>query len=174
MSAKTSIINRYIFNEIANPTALGLLLFSSLLIVNYFFEIAEKAIRYSIPLVTVLKLLSYYMPAVFVQTIPMAILLGILFGFSRLSADSEITAMRSCGVSYWSMLKPVAYLAVIGWLITSVLYHYIVSASNHAIVRETIKLTVEANGLGIVNTPSSGLMASGCLTNCSFSLEYQT
>ena len=35
------------------------------------------------------------MPSILVLTIPMSVLLGILIGFSRLSADSEITALRA-------------------------------------------------------------------------------
>ena len=156
-------MSRYVFYEIASPTGLGLLLFSSLLIINYFFEIAEKAIKHSIPLYTVLKLLLFYLPAVFVQTIPMAVLLGTLFGFSRLSADSEITAMRSCGISYKAMLKPVICLAVTAWLLTSVLYHYIVPRSNHAIVQETLKLTLSANPVEMIKPRVFSELRAGIL-----------
>ena len=44
-------------------------------------------------------------------TIPMALLLGILFGLGRLSADREFVALQACGVSVFRVLRPIALLA---------------------------------------------------------------
>ena len=41
-------------------------------------------------------------------TIPMAVLLGILIGFGRLSADREFVALQACGVSLYRLLRPIA------------------------------------------------------------------
>jgi len=40
-------------------------------------------------------------------TLPMAVLVAVLYGFSQLGADSELTAMRANGVSVFQMLRPV-------------------------------------------------------------------
>ena len=39
-------------------------------------------------------------------TIPMALLLGVLFGLGRLSADREFVAMQACGVSIFRLMRP--------------------------------------------------------------------
>ena len=52
-------------------------------------------------------------------TIPMALLLGILVGFGRLSADREFVAMQACGVSLLRLLRPVALVAVLGTAATA-------------------------------------------------------
>jgi LPS export ABC transporter permease LptG/LPS export ABC transporter permease LptF len=51
----------------------------------------------------------------FTVTIPMAVLVGILLGLSRLAADSEITAMRASGIGVWSFVRVVSMVAVAGW-----------------------------------------------------------
>ncbi len=53
-------------------------------------------------------------------TVPMGVLTGILVGLGRLSGDNEILAMRACGVSARSMLRPLATLATIGLAVCAV------------------------------------------------------
>ena len=43
----------------------------------------------------------------------MALLLAILFGLGRLSADREFVALQACGVSIFRMLRPIALLAAV-------------------------------------------------------------
>ena len=46
-------------------------------------------------------------------TVPLALLVASVLVFSRLSADSEIAAMRACGVNLLSVMKhPVAFAAL--------------------------------------------------------------
>ncbi|MBQ4106325.1 MAG: LptF/LptG family permease [Lentisphaeria bacterium] len=47
------------------------------------------------------------MPRVLTFTIPWAVLVGVMLVFGRLSADSEITAMRACGVSLLQIMSPI-------------------------------------------------------------------
>jgi LPS export ABC transporter permease LptG/LPS export ABC transporter permease LptF len=54
------------------------------------------------------------LPNMFTVTIPMAVLVGILLGLSRLASDSEITAMRASGVGVWSFVGVVAIVAFTG------------------------------------------------------------
>ena len=58
-------------------------------------------------------------PQALCLTIPMAVLLGILVGFGRLSADREFVAMQACGVSLMRLLRPVAIIALLGTAATA-------------------------------------------------------
>jgi LPS export ABC transporter permease LptG len=49
----------------------------------------------------------------------MALLLGILVGFGRMSADREFVALQACGVSLFRLLRPIALLATIGTAATA-------------------------------------------------------
>ena len=57
-------------------------------------------------------MLALLLPQALGLTIPMALLLGILIGFGRLSADREFVALQACGISIFRVLRPVAGLAV--------------------------------------------------------------
>ena len=50
---------------------------------------------------------SPLLPQALSLTIPMSVLLGILIGFGRLSADREFVAMQACGVSLMRLLRPI-------------------------------------------------------------------
>jgi LPS export ABC transporter permease LptG/LPS export ABC transporter permease LptF len=56
-----------------------------------------------------------YVPNVLTFTIPMAVLVGILTGFGRMSSDSEIIALRATGVSMVRLLAPVLALGILAF-----------------------------------------------------------
>lgn len=60
-----------------------------------------------LPIMTFLQFLFYTMPVVFTFTIPWAIMAAVMLVFGRLSADSEITAMRACGISLLQVISPI-------------------------------------------------------------------
>jgi lipopolysaccharide export system permease protein len=55
----------------------------------------------------------------------MSFLVGTLTAFSRLSSDSEVTAMKASRISLYSMTRPVILFALVSFLITSL------SSSSH-------------------------------------------
>ena len=52
------------------------------------------------------------MPAFLELTFPMAVLLGVLMGFGRMSSDQEMTAARACGISLYRLAIPVMLVAL--------------------------------------------------------------
>src|SRR5262245_47992304 len=119
MRVRPPIVWRYVFGEILAPVLLGLMVYVLLFLMNALFELAELAIKKDIPIGVVLRLLLYLMPRVLEMTLPMSILLGILIGVGRLSADSELIALRASGVSYRRILRPILFVAIGGWLVSS-------------------------------------------------------
>ena len=124
------LIDRYVFKEIAAASLLGLLVYTSIFIVNNFFKLADPWVKGTLSLTDVFRLLVYYVPSVLTMTIPMSVLLGVLIGFSRLSADSEITALRTTGISYFRLLKPTLLLVFLAWALTSAVYLRVVPWAN--------------------------------------------
>ncbi|MFA7230203.1 MAG: LptF/LptG family permease, partial [Victivallaceae bacterium] len=53
----------------------------------------------------------YIMPIVLSFTVPWAIMVAVMLVFGRLSADSEITAMRACGISIMQIISPIMIIA---------------------------------------------------------------
>jgi LPS export ABC transporter permease LptG/LPS export ABC transporter permease LptF len=113
------IIDRYVVREIVPPFLLGLLVFTFVLIIPFIIDIAEQMIAKNVPALTILRLAGTLLPATMSLTIPMALLIGLLVGLGRLSADREVVVMMACGISPYRLLQPVLVFAVVCWGSTS-------------------------------------------------------
>jgi LPS export ABC transporter permease LptG/LPS export ABC transporter permease LptF len=115
------LIDRYILKEVAPPFVLGLLIYSFVLLMNQLLQFPDLFIARGVTLADTLKLLVYLIPAVLAFTVPMGVLMGILAGLSRMSSDSEVTALRTLGISPRRVLRPLFVFALGGWLAASLL-----------------------------------------------------
>jgi lipopolysaccharide export system permease protein len=112
-------LDRYIIREILPPFFIALLVFTFILIIPFIIELAEQMIAKGVPWSTILRLAVTLLPSSVAVTIPMALLIGILVAFGRLSGDREVVVMLACGVSPYRLLQPVLFLAVVAWGATS-------------------------------------------------------
>ena len=62
---------------------------------------------------TFCKFALYILPIVLTFTVPWAVMVAVMLVFGRLSADSEITAMRACGVSILQIVSPIMLITVL-------------------------------------------------------------
>ncbi|MBV8671994.1 MAG: LptF/LptG family permease [Acidobacteriaceae bacterium] len=111
------ILTRYILKEVLSHAFIGGALFTFVLFMRDLPHLLELVVRNSASLGAVLEIILLTLPNMFTVTIPMAVLVGILLGLSRLAADSEITAMRASGIGVWRFVAVVAVVSVAGWLI---------------------------------------------------------
>jgi lipopolysaccharide export LptBFGC system permease protein LptF len=110
------ILTRYILREILSHALLGGVLFTLVLFISRDFgHLLELMIRNTSSAGGVAMIFLYMLPNMFTVTIPMAVLVGVLLGLSRLAADSEITAMRASGIGVWSLVRVASLVAVAGW-----------------------------------------------------------
>lgn len=120
------ILTRYIFKEMITPTLLGFTFYTSIILMQKLFDMAGMIIRRSLSAGAVGNLLLYSLPHIIVLTVPMSLLFGIMIAVGRLSADSEIVAMRALGISTRTIYRPVflfslAVFALNLYLINSVM-----------------------------------------------------
>ena len=108
------ILTRYILREITSHALLGGLLFTFVLFTRDLGHLLELIIRNTSSLGSVLQIVLFTLPNMFIFTVPMAVLVGVLLGFSRLASDSEITAMRASGVGVWSFVRTASIVAFLG------------------------------------------------------------
>ncbi|MEW5980302.1 MAG: LPS export ABC transporter permease LptF [Acidobacteriota bacterium] len=114
------ILRRYIFKEALGPFSLGLLVFSFVVMTRAAGKPLELLVQKNVTFSEVVLIFAYLMPSVLTFSIPMAVLLGILLCFGRLSMDSEVTAMRASGVGVHNLLRPVLTFALLAWLLALV------------------------------------------------------
>ena len=111
------ILTRYILREVVSHALIGAAVFTFILFTRDLGRILELVVRNSAPLPSIAEIFFYTVPVALTYTIPMGVLVGILIGLSRLSADSEVTAMRASGLSVWSFLRICSIFVVIAWLL---------------------------------------------------------
>jgi LPS export ABC transporter permease LptF len=131
-----SLTGRTVFFEIASRALLGGSLFTFVLFMRSVSRLFEQLVRGSASPETVGYLFSLLLPPALTFTIPVGVLVGTLMAMSRMSGDAEITALRACGVSSRSLLRPVLSFAVVAMLVTGAISMWLTPLS----VRETYKL----------------------------------
>jgi lipopolysaccharide export system permease protein len=122
---RIKIIDRYVAGEVVAPFALGVLLLTFALVTGRLLKLTEMVVNHGVTVGDVAGLIGFIMPAFLELTFPMAVLLGVLMGFGRMSGDRELTAARACGVSLYRLAIPVmgvalAVYALSSWLAFSV------------------------------------------------------
>ncbi len=122
------ILDRYLMREIALPFLMGLTVLTFILVLPPILVAGEEFISKGVEWSIVARAMATLLPQALSLTIPMAVLLGILVGFGRLSADREFVAMQACGVSLMRLLRPVLLIAALGTAATA--YEIIVALPN--------------------------------------------
>lgn len=133
-------IQRYIILEIFPVFIAGNFFFVFLLLIEKLVTLADLFFAKNIPFLLIIETILYFMPSLFVVTIPIASLLAIMIGFSRLSADSELVAMRACGASNKSLLKPVILFGLFATAVSLAMSGYFVQKGSELALNNLNKI----------------------------------
>jgi lipopolysaccharide export system permease protein len=138
---RVTILDRYIIREIFAPTAAGLGLLTFALVTGRLLKLTDMVINRGVTLGEVLGLMAFVMPAFLELTLPMAVLLGVLLGFGRMSAERELTAARACGVSLYRMAVPVLLFAAVFYGLASWLAFSVRPWANNQLAQSLFRIT---------------------------------
>ena len=106
------ILWRYILGEILTYAGIGFVAVAAILVSQNLLRRLDELAAVGFSPVDSLAVLACIFPMLASYTVPVAFLFGILVAFGRLSSDSEITAMRACGLSITGLLGPALLLGV--------------------------------------------------------------
>lgn len=127
-----SIMDRYIATELVMPFLFGVGAFSGLAIaVGNLFELVQRVTASELSLSVAMQVFFLRMPSFIVLSFPMSVLLATLMAYSRLSGDSEMIALRGCGVSIYRLVLPAVVLSLV---VTGVFFGFneaVVPTSNY-------------------------------------------
>jgi lipopolysaccharide export system permease protein len=101
------LLNRYLLRLLVAPFLFALAAQTSLMLLS---QVAKKfgaLVGKGLPWTVIGEVFFLSLPFIIAMTLPMAVLLAVLYTFSHLAADNEITAMRASGVSVYQVLAPV-------------------------------------------------------------------
>jgi lipopolysaccharide export system permease protein len=101
------ILNRYVLREHAGPLTFATAALTSLLLLNYIAKNIGQLVGKGLPWTVIAEFIGLSVPFTIAMTLPMAVLVSVLYAFSRLAAENEITALKASGVSLGRILVPV-------------------------------------------------------------------
>jgi len=112
------LIDRYICREVVSHALLGLVVFTFVFFVPRLVQLMDLVVRHSGSPGAITLLFLCTLPPALAFTLPMAVLVGVLIGLGRMSADSEIVALHAAGVGLRRLLLPIGFVALVGTCIT--------------------------------------------------------
>lgn len=109
-----NIIDRYVSRSIFVTSAFAIGVISLVLVVfKVFKELLDVLVNHDIPIETVLTFIAYILPFSLTFTIPWGFLTAVLLVFGKMSAENELIALRSNGVSMPRICAPLAVFAIL-------------------------------------------------------------
>ncbi|MDB4625186.1 LptF/LptG family permease [Synechococcus sp. AH-551-E19] len=111
---RVPLIDRWLLGELIGPLLFALTAFTVVsLSVGVMFDLVRKIVESNLPWTIAVQVLLLKLPSFLVISFPMATLMASLLAYSRLSANSELTALRSVGVTASRMVAPAIALALL-------------------------------------------------------------
>lgn len=142
-------IDALILKDVIGPWGFGVAIFTVLIMAGtYLFQITDYIVK-GVNMMVILELTAVLLPGVMAKTFAMAMLLGTLLGFGRLSSDSEIVALRAAGASVGRIVLPVAVFGLAVSIVTFAFNELLVplAAKQATRIRDEIAKNVEGRGM---------------------------
>jgi lipopolysaccharide export system permease protein len=101
------LLSRYLLRQLAAPFMFALVALTSLMLLSQIAKKFGSLVGKGLPWTVIAEVFGLSVPFIVAMTLPMAVLVAVLYAFSHLAADNEITAMRASGISVYQVLTPV-------------------------------------------------------------------
>ena len=125
------LLSRYVLHEHVPPFVFALGALTGLMLLNQVARQFSSLVGKGLPWSVIGEFFGLSVPFIVAMTLPMAVLVGVLYAFVRLGADNEITALRASGINLVSVVRPVL-LAGLGLVVVSFLFvDHVLPPSNH-------------------------------------------
>jgi lipopolysaccharide export system permease protein len=125
------LLSRYVLREHVPPFVFALGALTGLMLLNQVARQFSNLVGKGLPWSVIGEFFGLSIPFIVAMTLPMAVLVGVLYAFVRLGADNEITALRASGINLVTVVRPVL-LAGLGLVVVSFLFvDHVLPPSNH-------------------------------------------
>jgi len=109
-----ALIDRWLLGQIIPPMIFAISAFTVIsLSVGVMFDLIRKIVEYGLPILKAIQALIYSLPSFLVLSFPMAVLLSTLLSYGKLSANSELLALRSLGIKTSRIIAPAIVVSII-------------------------------------------------------------
>lgn len=104
-------VERYILANLAKVMAAVLLTTVSVVCLVRSLEFINYIVNHGLSVTVYLYLIVLLMPSLMLLVLPVALFISVMFVYGKLSQDSEILAMRACGISLKALSRPACIVA---------------------------------------------------------------
>ncbi|AFZ27731.1 putative permease [Cylindrospermum stagnale PCC 7417] len=125
-------MDRYLIMQLLPPFLFGVGAFTSVVLaIDSLFELLRKVVESGLPIAIAFRVFFLKLPFVMAYAFPMSTLLATLMTYSRLSSESELIALRGCGVSVYRMVTTAVIFSSLVTAMTFVFNEQIAPAANY-------------------------------------------
>ncbi|MBW2094703.1 MAG: LPS export ABC transporter permease LptF [Deltaproteobacteria bacterium] len=142
-------LSKYIFDEIWPTFLVSLFVAVFIILATRMLSIIELVVNRGAHATQMGMMLFYLVPDIVVFALPAATLMAVLVAFLRLSADSEIIAMKASGISLYQMLPPVVLLSLVAFLLALFMNGFAVPWGNRSFKDLVFQIARSRADLGI-------------------------
>jgi lipopolysaccharide export system permease protein len=107
------LLDRYLLRQFLPPLLFAFAAMTSIMLLNQVARRFGALVGKGLPWSVIGEVFLLCLPFIIAMTLPMAVLVAVLYTFSHLAADSEITAMRASGVSVLQLLRPMVLAGIL-------------------------------------------------------------
>ncbi len=123
-------VDKLLIRAILPPFLSALVVLTFVVFVQELGHLSELLVTRNASLDTIAIIGGALLPSILIFSLPLAYLIGILIGLSGLSSESQITALRACGIPLRTILRPILMLGALVGVLTAVLSLVILPESN--------------------------------------------
>ena len=103
------ILQRYVMGEVVRAFTLALLTITSIFVL---FMVMAEAARIGLSPRDIVTLVPFVVPGSLPYTVPVSLLFAVTVVYGRLAADNEMIAVKTAGLSAWTVLWPAIFFGI--------------------------------------------------------------
>jgi lipopolysaccharide export system permease protein len=137
------ILSKYVLREHVGPLTFALTALTSIMLLNFISRQFGELVGKGLPWQVIVEFFLLAIPFTVALTVPMSVLVAVLYAYSRLAAENEITALKASGVSPWRLVSPAIAGGVVWSLGLLVFNDQVLPRANHrlAVLQSDISQT---------------------------------
>ncbi len=126
-----TILTKYLLKQHLVPFVFALSACTSIMILNQIAKRLPDLVGKGLPWSVIVEVFALSVPFVVAMTMPMAVLVAVLYVVSRLAAENELTALHAGGVSIGRLIRPLLIAGVFVTLVAFLFSDQVLPRSNH-------------------------------------------
>jgi lipopolysaccharide export system permease protein len=112
------LLYSYLATEMLAPFFASFLIINSVFFLVKLIPFLNVVLELEIGFSDFVRLFLYLFPNMFLYSMPMAAMMGVIIGFTRLASDTEILAFKASGISLYQIIPPVIIVSAAVALLT--------------------------------------------------------